>query len=360
MKLIYLLTFIFIGTACEDRVTQPTIKYRSTPPISTEPNPETEPSQFRFDGLETVRSVTRTSASLHWKHVDGFHQYHIIQVSDLERKIVATVPAPTQLFKLTGLSPDTNYTFMIRAIDRSGYLDANIVTKTFRTDPWPNFNNQISLSFNSSQNVSFGPSKDYYFQGQFTVSTWFKTSNQVNDMRLFTFHRGIGAGSALGVAFKGDTLQIIYTNDKNEVKAVKNQFQYYDNKWHHIAVTVNNGIVFVMLNGEEFIKINENLAKFGQQPLSLGSLAQIQKGFIGKIDEFALFNKYFSYKELLELYNQGQSMDLRVHSRINNLKHWYQLGDQASDNESIIKDVIGNSNGTPLNIELENFTFDSP
>ena len=358
MKYFILSLLFIIFISCEDKVSEPTTTYVSTPSACPPANPETEPSQISFFGIKEITNITKTSAKIHWDHVQGVSSYHVILVSSTERKVIKTLNAPQNIFKLTALTPDTEYRYLVRAMDTSGHLDVNKEISSFRTLPWPNYTNQKALQFNGSQSISLGRSEDFLLMENFTLSIWAKTSERSNaDSRLFTAHKGDFAATALSIALQGDRVKVFYRDSAGVLKNHSKIFSYDDGNWHQYTLTYNKTFITLYVDGQKLFKKKSKITGLGSHPAFIASYSGIQKGFSGKIDEFGLYKTSFNQSDINELYNTS---DLRAHTQADKLAHWYQFGDDPSDSFSNIEDVIGGFSGKPLNITQSDFTIDSP
>ena len=356
-----LLPLILLFTSCEDKVFEPETRIVQTPTICPEPNPEITASKFKFEEIKDIDNITRTSAIIKWDKAEGFHQYNIIEIRSKDRVIHASIDKDQSTFQLNNLTPETEYTFMVRAIDNAGFLETNTNSITFKTLPWPNFSNQKSLALNGSQALELPPSDKLNLGNEFTVSNWVKVSEILQkDARIFTLHKESFATTALSIGISGGKIKLIYSTEKNELKEESVEVNIFNNQWAHLVLTKKNNQINLYLNNIKIISLKENLAKFGSHPAFIGSYSGIQKGLVGKVDEFSIFNKAFSYQKIVELNNNGLSMDLSDHSMYSHLILWYQIGDQSTDNTTNITDVISSLNATPLNIKITDFVIDSP
>lgn len=362
MKILSYFVVAILFISCKDQIIEPETNYVTTPSICPIGDPEAEPSRIRFNGIESVTNITKTGADVSWKHIDGLYAYHIINITPVDRKVLTSVNAPNNSIHLKGLQPDTQYKLMVRAMDTNGYIDVNTQFIEFRTKPWPNFNNQKSLTFNGSQSIQMGPSNFLNTLDSFTISTWFKKDNATkSEQRLLTLHKENQASSALSIGFKKYDLELVFFDDTNNYfQAITIENDYSDGKWHQLALTIDNRKISLYIDGKMVHQSNDSVSKFGSHQFHIGSYTGIQKGFIGKIDEFAIFNKTLNLDELKDLYYNGKSSDLRSQDFAYSLIHWWQFGDQARDNSSNIEDVVGTKNGTPFNITNNDFSNDSP
>lgn len=367
--LIFLICISFLTIGCEDKITEPNTKYINQSSICPITNPESEPSSINFKGISDITNISTTSATLHWEHLSGIHLYNIILITHLERRIIKTILSTDTdntthpSYQLNGLLPNTEYQFLIRATDKSGFSDVNTNVSKFKTLPWPNFSNQRSIELNGSQNITLAASDKYLLGDNFAVSLWFKTSHQNderNATRLITFHASNNnSKTALSIAVKDKNIQLKYIDQNLKPKTKSFEFDYHDNQWHHLVLSSTHKVLRVYIDKTKVIQQKVKLIKFGSHPASIGSRSGIWNGFVGRIDEVAMYNTSFNPHHVKELYNNGTSIDHQLHSRAKNLIHWYQLGDQANDSEKNIVDVIGDLSGSTVDDNF-NFVDDTP
>lgn len=363
MNKIYLLLSLLIIFGCEDKINKTKTEIVDRPTICPEPNPELQSSPIDFAGIETISSITETSMTLNWNHIDGFHQYHIISIeqvgNEMIRKIIATISAPNESFQISGLTPNTKYNFLVRAIDKQGYIDDNMNVLSDSTLDWPSFANVKSLRFNGSQAVELTDSNRFHKNNKATVSLWFKTSSRAqNDQRLVTLHRGPGASSALSLGLLGEDLKLYYTKSNNQLMIKSHRLNYFDNKWHHLAITYSTKRFTVYFNGKIILRFKDTFSGFGTHPAHIGSYTGLQKGFSGNIDEVSFFNSALNKNHIKEIFN-GVT-DLENHSQRHKLISWYRNGDSTNDTPSFIEDVIANNHGTGINLTINSFEDVAP
>jgi len=68
----------------------------------------------------------------------------------------------------------------------------------------------------------------------------------------------------------------------------------------------------------------------------------------GNFDEFAIFDTELNQTEVTEIYNSGTPNDLATHSKSDDLKHWWRMGDKVVSFPTI-PDQAGSNNGTAYN-----------
>ena len=341
---------IFSFIACEDNLNK-TQTVTQTAPACEDPG-ETggiQPSPLQFEGIDSVNKVEMTSARIIWNHVEGFYQYHIIQKGQFEDKILKTVKAPKKQVTLNGLTPDTTYEIIVRAIDKSGKIDNNSKKLSFTTLPWPNFNNMKSLSLNGNQFADIGASSNFNTKGAKTISLWFNAQSFEKSVfidRLFTFFHDNIASSGLSVGVEKDKLTLVYTNKRKVLHTQSVTTTLNIKVWNHLVTTYNNSFIFLYLNGTQVLKVKDTLDHFGSHPAKIGSFTY-RHGFHGYIDEFAFYDSSMNSNEVKKIYNSGLTQDLQLTVKKKRLKTWLRMGDDQSDSSTHIQDLIGDNHASP-------------
>ncbi len=77
-----------------------------------------------FAGATSVTNVTTSSMQINWTHIGGASSYKVYLSSDLNTSLY-TVTAPTNYFVVTGLTPNTGYSYVVRSVDSNGGEDSN-------------------------------------------------------------------------------------------------------------------------------------------------------------------------------------------------------------------------------------------
>jgi hypothetical protein len=368
-NLFLLLATMTLIISCEDKLVEPETKYINQSSICPVTSPESEPSHIDFSGIDRISQISKTSAVIHWKHIEGVHLYNIIRVSNLERKIVGTVivdplnQTSSNYYEEKTLSPDTEYKYLVRATDRKGFSDTNTNYSIFKTLPWPNFTNQKSIELNGSQNITLVASDKYKLKDNFTISLWFKTTHKNTEKsatRLITFHAGNNnSQTALSLALKNETIQLKYIDQNLKPRTKSYKTDYYNNQWHHLVLSATKNILRVYLNKNKILQQKVKVVQFGSHPASIGSRSGIWNGFVGRIDEVAIYNTFFNPTEIESLYNDGKAIDHKLEPKPKSLIHWYQMGDQVNDGPNFIEDVVGGFSGTTVDDQFM-FVNDTP
>jgi formylglycine-generating enzyme required for sulfatase activity len=108
-----------------------------------EANPRTTIS---FAGIDSIDSVTDTTATIHWSEVSGASAYQIFSVNGNELSYVTTVSAPNSSYLLTGLTPSSTTTYRVRLVDSQGRTDANTKDITITTNAVPDTPSSLTLT----------------------------------------------------------------------------------------------------------------------------------------------------------------------------------------------------------------------
>ena len=130
------------------------------------------------------------------------------------------------------------------------------------------------------------------------------------------------------------------TNEDN----VQATLSVNDKNWHHYVVTCNSGVVKFYQDGKLLTNTNENTI---DDAITLRRIGKgTSKGMEGCITECAIWDVTLSQLEVNELYNDGKTLDARLHSENTNLAHYWKNNGLA-----IWTDLAGKKDGTPTNIE---------
>lgn len=144
----------------------------------------------------------------------------------------------------------------------------------------------------------------------------------------------------------------------------------FDNTWHHLAFTFNNGTVKMYVDGNEDTSVVKSqddacLTLFnGNAPLVMGTLWD--NGAHNEtytkpmsMDEASIFSVALSDAEISTLYNSGAPTNLVGHSKYSSLVSWWRMGD-LDDSITTIKDRKGSNHATPTNMESGDIVSDAP
>lgn len=363
MKILLLITLLILTVAgCEDKIVKKDGDIIRRDNLCSDPSPETEPSQYMFEGIDSVSNVTQTSVQLNWNHIPGFKFYHVLSYTRTGRNILKTVEAPQKMALIKNLIPDTEYRFLVRAMDEHGFIDANANIITVRTSPWPNYLNQKSISFNGNQSINIGPSSNFKKTDKISLSFWIKAdlSNVSDEVRLINFHKGANAASALSIGVNKTEIILTHTDAADQLKTFSKEVTFNDNSWHHIAFTSNKDSFKLYVDGQSIAFIRDAVKGFGAHAAHLGAYTGSQKGYVGLMDEVLISNVYLSAKNISALYSSRATHDPRDFISSNKIISWYRMGDSNIDGPQQIEDIIGTNTGFPLNMTSSNIVLVKP
>ncbi|WP_159455521.1 fibronectin type III domain-containing protein [Pseudobacteriovorax antillogorgiicola] len=90
-------------------------------------------SDVDFPGLSAIDVVSGVSLEIHWDQVADVSRYIIIQSTDGQDSVIDVAESNQSSYVVTGLSPNTSYSFKVRILDTSGRIDSNNVVVTATT-----------------------------------------------------------------------------------------------------------------------------------------------------------------------------------------------------------------------------------
>lgn len=102
-------------------------------------------SNIVFAGIDSIDQVTDSTMRLNWTNHADASAYQIYRMVSGIASYITTVAAPASTISLTAFTPNTSYTFRIRALDSTGAQDVNTTTKTVSTNLAPNVPSAIAL-----------------------------------------------------------------------------------------------------------------------------------------------------------------------------------------------------------------------
>jgi hypothetical protein len=138
-------------------------------------DPEPEEKFLNFNGIDSIDSITDSTATIKWTHKSAYSRYKIYSILDKKPSLIASVESPTSEYNLSMLSKSSSYTFRVRGIDINGKIDTNTNDVSINTKSAPDTPTELSLS----------PSSDSYLYTRTpTISiTGVKSGDTI---RLFT------------------------------------------------------------------------------------------------------------------------------------------------------------------------------
>lgn len=141
----------------------------------------------------------------------------------------------------------------------------------------------------------------------------------------------------------------------------------FDQDWHNVTITFNKAnlpsTTICTLYIDSVIVANTWGASNAVLPtltesFEIGRWENNTTNFGGNIDEFAIWDTELNQTEVTELYNSGTPNDLATHSKSDDLKHWWRMGD--GDTYPTLTDNTGSNNGTMENMSAANIVEDVP
>jgi len=136
--------------------------------------------------------------------------------------------------------------------------------------------------------------------------------------------------------------------------------------WHHLVYRVNTGSttlnVGYVLDGSTYNNTNRTITTvFDTSGSFFIGRNSGTYGFEGNIDEFAIWNKYLSDAECLEIYNGGSGVDLSSVSAAGNLQNWWRMGDpNGTSSYPTISGAVGSIDLSMTNQASSNIETDVP
>lgn len=356
--------FIFILSlsliSCQDKVTAKSKGDSTTvitPPVT--PSPNDQISLIKFKGIDSITDIKEKGFTVHWTTVKGAGSYQIFFLTKQGLILQKSFNHPKNKYTFRNLKANTEYKVVVRLMDLEGRIDINENLITVNTNTWPDYHNDFSLSFNGSDGVLLGKAQDMINPKALTLSLWIKANAANNNANLLSFHRDFSAKIGIGFMLKNDYLGVKYINANGESKTLETKFNYYDGKWHHIAVTFNSRWYALYIDGNRVKRVQDGLIALGQRPATLG-FSEFSNGFKGLVDEASIWITALGRNDIKNIYNNGKSFDLKQHDRVLKLKTWYRLGDDQNDSNDMIIDQMGHFNGIPQGIQMSDFEQDAP
>ena len=125
-------------------------------------------SLVSFAGLTSITQVSTTSVKLNWTGITGASTYQAYDVTSGRILLASVIPSSACTgtacsYVVTGLTPNTTYTYQVRATDVGGVQEGNIVSQTATTQAAAVFANIADISGNEAStfttaNLSCGDS----------------------------------------------------------------------------------------------------------------------------------------------------------------------------------------------------------
>lgn len=322
-----------------------------------------------FGGIDSVTNITQTQAKINWTKVSNkAASYTIFELIGEKLKFHKVAAGSRNNVVVKGLTPDKEYKFIIRMMDKNGVLDNNNKTISASTLAWPVYSNQRAVSLNGSRAVRLVESRNLIpNERRFTISAWFKTSTTQNDKRLVNLHRGAGASSAINLGMSNSGVFAGYRDANGSYHTINHAVNYADGSWHHLAVTYsengNSHIYRLYFDGERVETKDDSFAGMGTFKAHIGSYNGSSNYFTGVVDEVSIWRAPLNQNQIRRIYKDENdvvgSQDVRRHNRASALVSWWRLGDGA-DSEASFEDRIGDNDGSGVGLQASDIVNDGP
>ena len=154
---------------------------------------------------------------------------------------------------------------------------------------------------------------------KFTVAIWFKTTMDVpsSDGLVYIVNKG-GSGSEAagsnmnyGIMMRSDEkIQAGFESSIGEDSFVVSPSSYNDGRWHYAVATFNGANTSINLYIDGQLVVSKTTGKSpdssGAQPVRIGANSlQLQKYFVGSVDELRVWNRALTSTEVSNAYSQG-------------------------------------------------------
>jgi len=227
------------------------------------------------------------------------------------------------------------------------------------------FTDKYSISFDGSNEylaLSSVPLLGTLGTGDFSISLWVNVTNLTGqgNQRLVTFGAGGSYQTAMAV---NNTGNLTFSGPWSD------QFAWGGTagNWRHVIYRVNrqsisNNVGFAV-DGIIYDNKNFNTTGITFDTTGNGYIGRNagSYNFAGNIDEIAIWTKYLTNAECVEIYNSGVPTDLQASSVSANLQSWWRMGDPGGPGSypTIVDQESGN-NATMTNMLGANITTNVP
>jgi hypothetical protein len=220
--------------------------------------------------------------------------------------------------------------------------------------------NSYSLSLDGTDDhAEVTGSSEIQISYPLTISAWiYPTSNaNASDWRTIISWGSASGGQGRFLQLKGTSNNLLFGTYQSSVTSSTSLSL---NTWYHVAVTVTSGDTKLYIDGSLDTTGSNTLNSFTYGKTHVGELYYSQttagRHFAGNIDELALFNSVLTADEILQLYNDGNPIDLNSdvgnYTSSANLKAWWRMGDgtEAGSGTTIYDMSTNDSNSDDLTL----------
>ena len=139
---------------------------------------------------------------------------------------------------------------------------------------------------------------------------WVKTTDSIDLLGLFGNHHNGGDGNVAWIVFLNNGKPTIQLDADNNSHNADSSIGIADGSWHYVGFTYDGTSLSLYVDNNAPITTNYSISSYSQanNPLYIGAVndpSGVQQGFIGQIDEVAIWNRALSPSEISYLYNEG-------------------------------------------------------
>lgn len=192
--------------------------------------------RLKFDGIDQYTAITGTSVTMSWipnAAASGYQVYSLNSSSGLYELFTTITPGSSSGAVISGLAPNTSYTFRVQALDSLGSLDGNVVSRSCTTTTLTRFSMtpatvttasgspviitaQAFNNDNSPQTVG-GITVTPQIESGTSTGTFSGVTDNNNGTYTFTFNPiGVGTPAILGIT----TNLTFFLNNTTDVTVV--------------------------------------------------------------------------------------------------------------------------------------------
>ena len=218
----------------------------------------------------------------------------------------------TGVFVCTDFSPQCQGTISIGSSPGICTVTNTIVEST-GPPPGTGYRFEPFHTFDGTERIDIDDSPELRLT-EFSVATWFRTSNNFGDNSLLVNKGGLDAETSgnnmnYGLWFRSnEEIRGGFETSGGSNKFVTSDADYNDGEWHHAVVTFADSIVTLYIDGvfedDRFTVTTPDIG--GSHPLALGANSREDEGFYtGDLDEVGVWNRVLTETEIQNLANDN-------------------------------------------------------
>ena len=222
------------------------------------------------------------------------------------------------------------------------------------------FYNKYSIALGESDNCSTFASMPTmgFGLGAFTISCWFYLDGIPGSMgTVFDFRSNNTSPNPVLAVGLSHGSRFLYGNGVTATTKCNCDYPPNLRQWYHFCYTRSttnwdNPLLpathlagWVYLNGLPMRMIEDNVSYSSPSQAKIGVNWHSSNGFMGKVDDLAVFDYSFSQQQVFDLYNKGAPVDLSSAFGAPPI-HWWRLGDAVKGAGTTVKDWAGGKDMT--------------